>query len=202
MPITFVRSVKANEAKPGDPVLARTAQAIRLANGQELKSGAEVLGHVVRVQPMLVDKTPYARQTASVLTIQFDTLSARTEKIPLHVMVRALADVFATAAAVEPGPSDDDPLHSTTQVGGDVVSPSQSEIVNRDGDTVGYNKRGGNFAHLIANVGAGDVRCDAGNTEQAFRVLVVFDAQGSGDPAIQQRTARGAARCWRCFLDR
>ena len=177
VPITFVKSVNANKAKPGDAVLARTTQVVRFANGQELKPGAEVLGHVVRVQPFAFDKTPYARQGVSVLAIQFDTLSTQSEKIPLHVTVRALADVFATTAAVEPRPSDEDPLHSTTQVGGDVVIPSQSEIVNSEGDTVGYNKRGGNFAHLIANVGAGGLRCDASNTEQP---VSIFSASACG----------------------
>ena len=177
VPISFVKSVNANKAKPGDAVLARTTQAVRLANGQELKSGAEVLGHVVSVQPFVFDKTPYARQAASVLTIQFDTLNAQNAKIPLHVTVRALADVFASTAAVEPRPTDEDPLQSTTQIGGDIVTPSQNEIVNSDGDTVGYNKRGGNFAHLIANAGSGGLRCDASNTEQP---VSLFSASACG----------------------
>ena len=177
LPITFVKSVNANGAKPGDAVLARTTQAVRLENGQELKRGTEVVGHVVSVQPLVFDKTPYARQSASALIIQFDALSVPAGKIPLHVTVRALADVFKTAAAVEPRPSDEDPLHSTTQIGGDIVTPSQSEIVNKDGETVGYNKKGGNFAHLIANVGTGGLRCDAGDTEQP---VSIFSASACG----------------------
>ncbi|MGI4831693.1 MAG: hypothetical protein ACRYFU_26455 [Janthinobacterium lividum] len=177
VPITFVKGVSANRAKPGDAVLARTTQAVRLSDGQELKSGAEVLGHVVNVQSAVVDKTPYAKRAVSVLAIQFDTLSAHNEKIPLHVTVRALADVFATSAAVEPRPSDEDPLHRTTQIGGDIVTPSQSEIVNGVGDTVGHNKKGGNFARLIANVGTGNLRCDSSSTEQP---VSVFSASACG----------------------
>ena len=177
VPITFVKSLNANKTKAGDAVLARTMEAVRLANGQELRPGAEVLGHVVSVQPFVFDKTPYARQPVSVLTIQFDTLSAQSQKIPLHVSVRALADVFATTAAVEPRDSDEDSLQSTTQIGGDIVTPSQSEIVNSAGDIVGYNKKGGNFAHLIANVGAGGWRCDASNTEQP---VSLFSASACG----------------------
>lgn len=177
VPITFVKSVNANNAKPGDAVLARTAQTVRLASGRVLKPGAEVLGHVVSVTPFTVNKMPYAQQNSSVLNIQFDSLSAQGEKIPLHVYIRALADVFAATAAVEPRPSDEDPLHRTTQIGGDVVTPSQSEILGSGGDTVGYNKRGGNVAHLIANVGSGGLRCDGSNTEQP---VSTFSASACG----------------------
>ena len=177
VPITFVKTVDANEARPGDAVLARTTQAVQLADGQKLKPGAEVLGHVVVVQPRVVVRAPYAKQAVSVLAIQFATLNAHSEKTPLHVTVRALADVFATFAAVEPRPSDEDPLHRTAQIGGDIVTPSQSEIVNADGDTVGYNKKGGNFAHLVANVGVGGLRCDASGTEQP---VSIFSASACG----------------------
>ena len=177
LPITFEKSVNANKAKPGDAILARTTQVVRLANGQILKPGAEVLGHVVSTQPYLSSKVPYATQAASVLTIQFDTLSVQSQKVPIHAYVRALADVFVATAAVEPRPSDEDPLHTTTQIGGDIVTPSQNEIVNSDGDTVGYNKKGGNFAHLIANVGAGGVRCDGSSTEQS---VSLFSASACG----------------------
>lgn len=169
LPIAFTQTLNANHVKAGDPVIARTLETVRLGNGQEVKAGAEVLGHVSEAQPFVFDKTPYAKQNQAVLVMQFDSLQTRQgDKIPLHVYLRAIADTFATTAAYEPRPSDEDPLHSTTQVGGDILTPSQNEIMNRDGDVVGYNKRGGAYAHLIANTGSGAARCDETNTEQAM----------------------------------
>lgn len=178
LPIIFIKTVDANHAKPGDAVSARTLRAVRLADGREVKAGAQVLGHVSETQPFVFDRTPYAKQVQAVLAIQFDSLATpQGEKIPLHVYLRAMADTFATNDAYEPRPSDEDPLHSTTQVGGDILTPSQNEIVNQHGDVVGYNKRGGAYAHLIANTGAGAARCDESDTEQA---MGLFSASACG----------------------
>lgn len=177
IPVVFTRSVSANEVKPGTPVLAKTMQEVWLANGQEVRQGALVLAHVVSAAPFHFNKTPYAKQAEASLAIQFDSLVVSGEKVPLHVYVRALADPFATDAAVRPRPTDEDPLSSTTQVGGDIRTPSQREIVSQDGDTVGYSRRGGNFAHLLANGSAGSAGCDGTNTEQA---VAIFSASACG----------------------
>lgn len=177
LPVLFTKSVSADHARVGDKVEAKTMQSVLLASGQEIPRGAQVLGHVVRANRFVYDKTPYAKQPQGALSIQFDTLVSRGETIPLHVSLRAIADYFATSAADRPRPSDEDPLASTTQVGGDIVTPSQKEIVSQEGDTVGYNKRGGRFAHLLANSGSSNVRCDASNTEQA---MAIFSASACG----------------------
>ena len=177
LPVSFTTTVSADHAKAGDLVEAKTMQPVLFSNGQEIPRGAQVLGHVVRVNPFVYDKTPYAKQPQGELAIKFDTLVNRGEKIPLHVALRAIADYFATDAAYRPRPSDEDPLASTTQVGGDIVTPSQKEIVSPEGDTVGYNKRGGRFAHLLANSGNGNVRCDESNTEQS---VAIFSASACG----------------------
>lgn len=177
LPVTFMKAVSADHAKAGDLVEAKTMQPVLLSNGQEIPRGAQVLGHVVRANPFIYDKTSYAKQPQGELAIQFDTLVTRGEKIPLHVSLRAIADYFATDAAYRSRPSDEDSLASTTQVGGDIVTPSQKEIVSPEGDTVGYNKRGGRFAHLLASSGTGNVRCDESNTEQS---MAIFSASACG----------------------
>ena len=51
-----------------------------------------------------------------------------------------------------PNPSNMDSLLKTvTQIGGDQLNPSESEVVDRTGDVVAYNRHGGVYAHLIAN---------------------------------------------------
>lgn len=176
LPITFTRTVNASSAKPGDSVEAKTMQAIRLVDGSELPAGAIVTGHVLTSAPFHYDKTPYAKQSAGILDIQLDTLNAKGVHIPLHVSVRAMADPTTSWHASEPKSSDLDPLGTTTQIGGDLLTPSQSEIRNADGDIVGYNKRGGAFAHLIAN-SRGPLNCDAGDTEQP---VSMFSASACG----------------------
>jgi hypothetical protein len=176
LPITFTKTVDAAHAKPGDPILAKTAQPIRLSDGREIPAGSLVRGHVLASKAFTYDKTPYAKQAPATLEIQIDSLDAQGQTIPLHVSLRAMADPVTTWQAYEPKSSDLDPLGTTTQVGGDLLTPSQKEILDHNGDVVGYNKRGGAFAHLIAN-SRGPVNCDGGDTEQpVFR----FSASACG----------------------
>jgi hypothetical protein len=176
LPITFTKSISADHSKPGDLITAKTTQIIKLADGREVQPGAIVLGHVISAKPFKYDKTPYAKQGESLLEVQFDSLSVPGEKLPLHVSLRAIADPLTSWDARKPMATDMDPLGTLTQVGGDQLTPSQSEIVSRDGDVVGYNKHGGAFAHLIANSGR-DAQCDGSNTEQA---VSIFSASACG----------------------
>jgi hypothetical protein len=160
LPIVFTKTVSANHSHVGDPVSARTEQSARLANGAIIPSGTEITGHVVAATPFAYDKTPYAHQRQSSLTIHFDSLKLAGELLPLNVTVRAMADPITSWGARDPGPSDMDPLETVTQIGGDQLMRWQSEVVSRDGDVVAYNKRGGVYAHLIANGG-----CDGSSVE-------------------------------------
>jgi hypothetical protein len=88
-----------------------------------------------------------------------------------------MADPISSWHAYEPEQTSDvDPQHTTVQVGGDLLTPSQKEIRDRNGDVVGYNKKGGAFAHLIAN-SRGLVTCDGGDTEQP---VYLFSASACG----------------------
>ncbi|MDE1175205.1 MAG: hypothetical protein PW789_01190 [Edaphobacter sp.] len=176
LPITFTATVSAAHAKAGDTVKARTMQPVHLADGRVVPSGAIVLGHVVQAAAFEYDKTPYAKQAAGTLRIQIDSLEVQGTQVPLNVTLRAMADPLTSRQASEPKSTDLDSLSTTTQVGGDQLTPSQSEIRNQDGDVVGYNKHGGAFAHLLAN-SRDAVACDAGDTEQP---VAIFSASACG----------------------
>lgn len=176
LPITFTKSVSASNAKAGDSVEARTMQAVHLADGREVPAGARVTGHVLTATAFKYDSTPYAKQTAGILDIQIDTLEVQGAQVPLRVSLRAMADPTTTWQSREPASSDNDPLATTTQIGGDLLTPSQKEIRDRIGDVIGYNKKGGQFAHLIAN-SRGSLSCDGGDTEQP---VSVFSASACG----------------------
>jgi len=188
LPIVFTSTLSADHAHPGDPVMAKTVQAVRTANGQTIPSGAKVAGHVLEANGFAYDKTtPYAQQRRSVLSLQFDSIQYGHMTIPLHVTVRAMADPLASGDAQRPKSTDLDSLGTLTQIGGDQRVPSQSEVVNMDGDVVGYNRHGGVYAHLIAR---GD--CDASNVEVP---IGIFSASACGlyGFAGVQATERGSA---------
>jgi hypothetical protein len=165
LPITFTRSVDASHAKTGDVVEAKTFQQVKLANGTSIPSGARVTGHVVDANGYTFDKTPYAKQSASTLSIHFDTLQSGSLSIPLNVSVRAIADPITSSNAYAPLSNDLDSRSPRTLVGGDQLYASQDGIENMDGDVVAYNRRDGVYAHLISNG-----RCDGGSVEVSMGI--------------------------------
>jgi hypothetical protein len=177
IPVVFTKSVDANHVKVGDIVLARTTQNIVLESGRVIPSGAKVTGHVVTGSGFTYDKTPYAKQKEAALGVHFDSLESQGTAYPITVYLRALADPISSWGAVKPRPSDEDPEGTTTQIGGDIVDPHQSEIRSQGDDVVGYNKRDGAHAHLIAAQGNSPEGCDATDTEQA---MSIFSASACG----------------------
>ena len=172
LPVTFTKAVSASHAKVGDPIEAKTIQRVQFPGGGSISSGARVLGHIVSANGFTFDKTPYAHQKASVLSVHFDSIQVNGQAVPLNVTVRAIAGPIATWDAQKPQASDMDPLGTTTQIGGDQLVPSQSEVRNMDGDVVAYNKRDGVYAHLIARGG-----CDGSDVEVS---VSIFSASACG----------------------
>jgi hypothetical protein len=171
LPIAFVNSIDSAHAKPGDLVEAVTLQRVQLSNGV-LPSGARVYGHVVAARRFARDKVPYAAQKPGMLTVHFDAVLVHGDSVPLNVKVRALAGSIATADAADAPSTDLDSLATQTQIGGDQLVPSQTEVRNREGDVVAFNRRNGVYAHLIAR---GD--CDGGNEEVS---VAMFSASACG----------------------
>jgi hypothetical protein len=129
LPIVFTKTVSADKARTGDVVHAKTTQIATLPTGEVVPAGTEVTGHVVVAGGFVYDKTPYAKQQESQLTIQFDSLRLAGKDVALKVTVRAMADPLTSSGAREPKSSDLDPLGTVTQIGGDELVPSQSEVV-------------------------------------------------------------------------
>jgi len=166
LPIVFTRTLSAKRAKAGDAVLAKTTQMVHLSGGLVLPAGTRIVGHVVSANPFTYDKTPYARQKPSELVIRFDSAELDSVRLPLHVTLRAMATPIAANDAREPKSSDLDPLGTVTQVGGDLLVPSQKEVVDEQGDVVAYNRHDGVYAHLIANG-----QCDASDKEVSVGIF-------------------------------
>jgi len=161
LPIIFTKTIGADHSHTGDPVTARTSQSVRLANGTVLPSGTKITGHIVSAIPFVYNSTPYARQMQSTLSIQFDSVQVEGSTLSLNVTVRAMADPTTSWAARTPNASDmDSSIQTFTQIGGDQLTRSQSEVVSMQGDVVAYSRHGGVYAHLIADRG-----CDASSME-------------------------------------
>ena len=182
LPIVFTESISAGIAQAGEPVLAKTTQAVRLANGVVIPSGARVAGHVLAADAYTYDKTPYAHQRPSTLSIHFDSVQVAGSPVPVNVSVRAMADPITSWGAREPKSSDLDPLNTVTQIGGDQLTPSQSEVVSPDGEVVAYNKLGGVYAHLIANG-----NCDGSSSEVS---VSIYSASACGLYGFAEVSAR------------
>jgi hypothetical protein len=166
LPIVFTRTISASHAKAGDAVLARTTQVVRLSDGSLLPVGTKIVGHVVSANPFSFDGTPYASQRSSALVIQFEAAQFHSAELPLRVTLRAMAGPIAANDAREPQSSDMEPLGTLSQIGGDLLVPSQKEVVNQQGDIVAYNRRNGVYAHLIANG-----QCDASDNEVSVGIF-------------------------------
>jgi len=160
LPIVFTNTVSADHSHVGDRVLARTEQVVHLGNGGVIPSGTLIVGHVVAANAFVYDKTPYAQQKPSTLSIRFDSLQVAETTLPLNITVRAMADPITSWDARLSNVNDDRSSPSATQIGGDQLNRSQAEVVSRDGDVVAYNKRDGVYAHLIAHGG-----CDGSSVE-------------------------------------
>jgi len=160
IPIVFTKGIDATHVHVNDSIDAKTTQEVKLTNGQVVPAGSPVIGHVVSVTPFVFDPTPYAKQKQSALEIQFDSI----------------VDHGSWGAAT-PKSSDLDPLGTTTQVGGDLVTPSQTEVRSQDDDVVGYKRHGRIYAHLIAASGNSPDGCDASDTEQS---MGIFSASACG----------------------
>jgi hypothetical protein len=177
LPIIFTDGLDANHEHIGDVVHAKTTQRIALPRGESLPASAQLAGHVIAASRFVFDKTSYAQQRVSVLAIHFDSVEWKASRLPLDVSVRALADPITSWDARTPGPSDEDPQATVTQIGGDLLTPSQKDVISHDDEVVGYNLRGGIYAHLIASSGNSPDGCDASDTEES---MGLFSASACG----------------------
>jgi hypothetical protein len=175
VPVRFVHTVDATKAKVGDTVTAKTMQVILLPGGANIDKGTLVIGHVVAVESFHFDPTPYAHQSPSLISIHFDKLQKGDSVIPVNLSVRAIAATEDSRQASYPHSNvDADPLGMMTLIGGTSYSPMEKMIQSDDGDAIGYNRKGGVFARLIASGSSGkgtSIHCEGTDTEQSVAIF-------------------------------
>jgi hypothetical protein len=200
IPVIFTRTLDASKAKVGDEATMKTTQVVQLGDGRQLPKDTTLLGHVTEARAFSFDPTPYAAQRPSLLAIQIDKVVTQEGTMPITVSIRALASTFDSDAARRPRYTDDtDMLGTMVAVGGDAsYYPISKEVVNRDGDIVGYHRKDGVYAHLLPSEyhsRYSSFDCDGSQTEQSVGIyspsacgLYGFDASvylaenGFGNP--------------------
>ena len=98
--IVFTKSVSAVKARAGDVVHAKTTQILPPAKWSP--QARRLPDMWWRRAGFMYDKTPYAKQKESRLTIQFDSLRLAGKDVALKVLVRAMADPLTSRARGSP----------------------------------------------------------------------------------------------------
>jgi hypothetical protein len=175
LPVVFTRAVDAKKAKSGDVVTAKTMQMVVLPDGSRIAKGTLLIGHVVAANAFHFDETPYAGQQPSTLVIHFDSLVDGGEKIPIDVSVRALANAVESWTAETPRRLDEtDPVGTMYLIGGGEYSPLEKKVSNDDEDVIGYHKKQGVYARLLAGDyegRQGSFSCGPTQPEQAVGIF-------------------------------
>jgi hypothetical protein len=175
IPVVFTKTVSAKKAKTGDAITAKTIQAVKLPDGESIPKGSRLIGHIVQATPFHFDDTPYATQKPSVLAVHFDRIVVNGTETPVNLTVRALANHNdAESATFAHNTDESDHLGTMVLVGGAHFSPISKQVLSGDDDIVGYNRKGGVFAHLLPGVyqgrGAG-FHCGGTSTEQSVAIF-------------------------------
>lgn len=142
VPITFLHTLDSAKLKIGDRVIAKTDQVILGSGGERIRSGSELVGRVVEVQPSGSSTNP------AILGIRFETLRVRDHDYSIRVALRALA-CFVDSYSIH-SPAIDNGYQENSvyrQVGGDYFY--QGDVVySNDWEEVGKSTRAGVFVKL------------------------------------------------------
>lgn len=106
--VVLNKSLDAKKNKPGDEVVAKTAEAVKGAGQVTIPKGTKVIGHLTEVQ------TRTKAQSESKLGISFDRFLLKDgSQVPLSASIQAVAE--AETAAVAPEENNEEPM---AQAGG------------------------------------------------------------------------------------
>jgi hypothetical protein len=147
LPVMLNSTISSAKSKPGQIITARIMQDVPLPNGQKIRAGATVIGHVTRV-------TSTSGGGRASVAFRFDTLKVSHQEIPIATNLRALASFVEVEQAQIPltGPdrgTSQDAL-TTTQIGGEAVYRGGGPVQGAFGK-VGKPVPGGVLSRLNPN---------------------------------------------------
>ena len=173
LPIVFTSTLDANRAKVGDRVLAKTIQVVKVP-GLVLASGSVLRAHIISAVPAIKPGNKTQASQNSELGLHFDLIASNAVSIALDVYVRAMADPISSRTATEPyGDTKWDSDATVVQVGGDWLTPSQTDVISSDGRVVARNIKGGVYGKLQTATGNSPSGCDASNSDESLAIFSV-----------------------------
>ena len=127
LPVRLNSSLSSSKNKPGQIISGTIMQDVPLPAGTKIRRGSKVGGHIIAVNP--------ASGTSSAsVSLQFDTLRASGQTIPIVTHLRAIAGFVevleAQTPVTAPGESDVFRWLTTVQVGGDVVYGEEGPVAS------------------------------------------------------------------------
>jgi hypothetical protein len=179
LPVRLNQSLSSSKSQPGQIITARIMQDVPLANGEKIREGSKVIGHVVSVS------SP-AEGAGGKLSLQFDNLISSGRTIPIRTNLRAVAGFMAVIQAETPTDGPVSMPIARTQVGGDAAYTAGGDVTTTDGEVVGKSVNGGVLSEVHANNRQGrdcPVAIGDNNSRQA---MWVFSADACGTYGLSE----------------
>jgi len=174
LPVRLNSRVSSTNSHSGQIITARIMQDVPLPGDGIIRAGAKVIGHIVNV-------TPASQASPASISLEFDTLETRGEKISITTRLRAIASFVAVEQAQVPDAGPDrgtpDNAWTTMQIGGQTVYRGGGHVEGSNG-SVGEPVAGGVLGHLQSNSDRG---CGGPITaKDALQALWVFSSDACG----------------------
>jgi hypothetical protein len=191
LPARLNSSLSSSKSKPRQIISATIMQDVPLPGGEKIRRGSKVRGHIVAVSPATTT-------SLTSVSLQFDTLLASGQAIPIVTNLRALAGFVevleAQTPVTAPGESDVYRWLTTVQVGGDVVYGEEGPVASHknSAEIIGKSVPYGVLVRVSAKEGTqcrGPV--DGNDSPQA---LWVFSSDACGVYGVQHVEIAHAGR--------
>lgn len=168
LPVQLNSTVKSNKARSGEKITAEIMQDVPLPGGARIPRGTKVIGHVVAA-------TPASATAKGELSLRFDTVAMKTQKVPVTTHVRAIASMMAVSQAQVPEFGPDRGTSSyiwTTDLIGGQVNYHGGGLITQGNEVVGHSTPDGVLVHASRTA---DAPChNDGDQLQAFWVFSSF----------------------------
>lgn len=135
LPVQLSSTINSGKAHPGQKISAQIMQDVPLPAGAHIPRGAKVIGQVVAVRPA----SPNGKAE---LSLRFDTLVIRKQRIPVMTHLRAMASMMAVSQAQVPesGPDRGTPSYIwTTDLIGGQVNYHAGGVITQGNEVVGHS---------------------------------------------------------------
>jgi len=179
LPVRLNSALSSSKAQSGQIITARIMQDVPLANGEKLREGSKVIGHVV-------DVSSPADANKEQISLQFDKVISSGRTIPIRTALRAVSGFMAVEEAEVPTSGTASQPNSRTQVGGDAAYTLGGDVATGNGVVVGKSVNDGVLDQARASNRQGrDCRgaIDGNNSPEA---LWVFSSDACGSYGLSE----------------